>query len=107
MTTAQLLAARMLIPAEFELHAAPHRQGRLAPPVITVQEDSHAPIVGAVAHVVAAPARPTTRLGFAAGILGDLAIVMALIYGVALLPSLAVQGIKAAAALVAGTFGGH
>lgn len=110
MTPDQLLAARMLIPAGFELNAPPHRPARPASPapaIITVLEGARAPIVDEVAHVVAAPARPTTRLGFAAGILGDLAIVMALIYGAALVPGLAMQGINAVAALIAGTFGRH
>jgi hypothetical protein len=58
-------------------------------------------------HVVAAPARPTTRLGFAGAVVGDIALCMVLIYGVALVPGLAVQGIKVAVALIVGTFGGE
>ena len=97
----------MLVPGEFELNASPHRATRPAPlaPPAPFREAGHLPIVDS--YVVAAAARPTTRLGFAAGILGDLALCMALIYGVALVPGLAVQGIKAAAALVLDTFGGH
>jgi hypothetical protein len=109
MTSAQLHAARMLIPGEFEPNASPHRATRPAPwrrpPPAPFREAGQLPIVDS--YVVAAAARPTTRLGFAAGILGDVALCMAFIYGVALVPGLAVQGIKAAAALMLDTFGGH
>ena len=55
--------------------------------------------------MVAAPAHPTTRLGYAAAILGDLALATAVIFAVALAPVLVVQGIGAAVALIVETFG--
>ena len=62
---------------------------------------------GASAHVVAAPARSTTRLGQAGAILGDIALLLGIIYGVAVVPALVVWGIEAAAAILQGTFGRH
>jgi hypothetical protein len=109
MTAAQLLDARMLIPGAFELNAPPHRAGR---PVRTVPAASFQgaganPASAAPSHVVAAPAGPTTRLGYAAAILSDLALIIGIIFGVALVPALAIWGIEAAAAFILETIGRH
>lgn len=107
MTSAQLLAARMLIPGEYELNAPPHRARRPEPPAPAApfRETGH-PQMADASYIVAAPARPTTRLRFAGAILGDIALCVALIYG-ALLPGLAIHGIQAAVALILKTVGGH
>lgn len=107
MTASQAHDARMLIPGAFELNAPPHRANRAADvePAASTQEVRPVPPAN-VANVVAAPARPTSRLGYAAAIVWDLALVLAIIYGVAVLPALAVWGVKAASTLIA-TFGGH
>ena len=109
MTASQLHDARSLIPGAYELNAPPHRFRRAAPVVPSTSSDeapSRAASVTA-AHVVAASPRPTTRLAKAVSILGDIALLMGMIYGVAVVPALVVWGIKAAAAIVGGTFGGH
>jgi hypothetical protein len=107
MTASQALDARRLIPGAFELNARTHRANRPAevvPPRSTGAVHSAAP--EDAVNVVAAPARPTSRLGYAAAILWDLMLVMAVIYGVAAVPALAVLGVKAAATFIA-TLGGH
>jgi hypothetical protein len=57
--------------------------------------------------VVAAPARSTTRLGQAGAILGDIALLLGIIYGVAVVPAIVMWGVQAAAAIILGTFGRH
>ena len=105
MTAAQLHDARMLIPGACEPNVPLHRATpsvRLVPaPVEEVR--GHSAIAS---YIVAAPASPTTRLGYAASILGDLALVAGIIYGVAVVPALAMHGIRAAATLIQNTFGG-
>ena len=107
MTAAQLHDARMLIPCAFELNAPPHRATRVGSPVpaAPVHAASRGPAIAETPNVVAAPFRPTTRLGRAAAILGDLALLIGIIFGVALVPGLAVMGVQAAVALIVNTFG--
>jgi hypothetical protein len=101
MTVSQLHDARMLIPCAFELNAPPHRAKRSAGVVPAASLEQVRPVPPANApNVVAAPARATTRLGLAVAILWDLALVMAVIYGVAVVPALAVWAVRAAAALI-------
>jgi hypothetical protein len=109
MTAAQLLDARMLIPGAFELNAPPHRAARPARlvPAASFQEAGATPATVATSHVVAAPARPTTRLGYAAAIVSDLALITGIIFGVALIPALAIWGVGAAAAFILETLGRH
>ena len=107
MTAAQLHDARMLIPCAFELNAPPHRASRAGSPVpaAPVQDARRpGPAVAETPYVVAAPFRPTTGLGRAAAILGDLALIIGIIFGVALVPGLAVMGVQAAVALIMDTF---
>lgn len=108
MTASQLHDARSLIPGAYELNAPPHRFGRTAavPATSSDQVPSRA-ASGARAHVVVASPRPTTHLTQAVSILGDIALLMAMIYGVAAVPALVVWGIKAATVIVGGTFGPH
>jgi hypothetical protein len=107
MTASQLHDARMLIPGAFELNAPPHRANRAAEVEPAASTDDVRPIPPANApNVVAAPAGPTSRLGYAVAIVWDLVLVLVIIYGVAVLPALAVWGVKAASTLIA-TFGGH
>ena len=105
MTSAQLHAARM-IPAEYERKAPPMDHATRAPGSASPPRGAGHLRVAEVPHVVAAPARPTTRLGFAGAILGDIALCLALIYG-ALVPGLAIHGIQAAVTLILKTIGGH
>jgi hypothetical protein len=95
MTSAQLNAASILIPAAYEPK----------PP----RPDDPLTVLGPAAttdsYVVSAPYKPTSRLGFGAAVLGDLALCLALIYGVALGPGLVIHGITAAANLIFGN--GH
>jgi hypothetical protein len=107
MTALQLHDARMLIPGAFELNAPPHRATRaaLVVPVSSSREAGPRAADGAPAHVVAASTRPTTPLRRAAAILGDLALIVGLIYGVAVIPGLAMRGVEAAAALILNTLG--
>jgi|SRR5687768_14457604 hypothetical protein len=104
MTPSQPLDGRVLIPGAFELNAPPHRANRAADvePAAAAEEVRRVPPANA-ANVVAAPARPTSRLGYAVSILWDLALVLAIIYGVAVVPALAVWG----ASTLMATFGGH
>jgi hypothetical protein len=106
MTSAQLHAARTLIPGEYERRALPPDQATRASGSASPLRDAGHLRVAEVPHVVAAPSRPTTRLGFAGAILGDIALCVALIYG-ALVPGLAIHGIQAALALILKTIGGH
>jgi hypothetical protein len=107
MTSAQLHAARMLIPGEYERKAPPiDHATRGAPGSASPLRDAGHLRVAEGPHVVAAPARPTTRLGFAGAILGDIALCVALIYG-ALVPGLAIHGIQAAVTFILKTVGGH
>jgi hypothetical protein len=93
MTAAQLQDARMLIPGAYESAPA------AAPQEVRAHTTTDLP------HVVAASAHPTSRLGYAASMLGDLALAIAVIFAIALAPILAVQGLRAAAALILDTFG--
>ena len=106
MTAAQLHDARMLIPCAFELNAPPHRATRAGSPVqaAPLRDARPGPAVAETPYVVAAPYRPTTGLGRAAAIVGDLALIIGIIFGVALVPGLAVMGVQAAAAFVVATF---
>ena len=107
MTAAQLYDARMLIPCAFELNAPPHRPTRAGSPVPSapLQDVRPASTIADPPYVVAAPYRPTTFAGRAAAILGDLALIVGIIFGVALVPGLAVLGVQAAVALIVDTFG--
>ena len=109
MTASQLHDARSLIPGAYELNAPPHRFSRTAPALSAISSGEAPPRAasGAAAHVVVASPRPTTRLAQAVSILGDLALLMAMIYGVAVVPALVVWGVKVAAVFVGGTFGPH
>ena len=109
MTASQLHDARTLIPGAFELNAPPHRSTRAAPvaPATSPDEVPSGAASGASAHVVAAPVRRTTRLGQAGTILGDIALLLGIIYGVAVVPAFVLWGVQAAAAAVQGTFGGN
>jgi len=107
MTASQLHDARMLIPGAFERNAPPHRANRAGEMEPAASTGGARPVFPAnAANVVAAPAQPTSRLGYAAAIVWDLALVLAFIYSVAVLPALAVWGVKAASTLIA-TFGGR
>ena len=109
MTASPVLDARGMIPGAFELNAPPHRPARAAP-VMPATSSDEAPSRAAsvdTAHVVVASARPTTTLARARAILGDIALLLGIIYGVAVVPALVVWGIEAAAAIVQGTFGRH
>ena len=107
MTAAQLHDARMLIPCAFELNAPPHRAARAGSPVpaAALQDVRPGPRISETPYVLPAPSRPTTRAAYAAAILGDLALIVGIIFGVALVPGLAVMGVQAAFALVVDTFG--
>jgi hypothetical protein len=107
MTAGELHRARTLIPGAYEPNAPLHRAARAASLVPAPQfaEARPHPTTAGTPYVVAAPALPTTRLGYAAGILGDLALGTAVVFAVALAPVLAVQGIRAAVAFIAETFG--
>ena len=109
MTAAQLLDARMLIPGAFELNAPLHRAtgDPRTLPAVPSPDVRPSPSNAATSHVVSAPARPTTRLGKAAAILGDLALITGIIYGVAVVPALAVWGVGAAVAFVLDSLGRH
>jgi len=106
MTAAQLHDARMLIPCAFELNAPPHRATRPGSPVpaAPLRDSGPGPAIAETPYVVASPFRPTTRPGRAAAILGDLALIVGIIFGVALIPGLAVMGVQAAVALIMDTF---
>ena len=95
MTAAQPHAAATLIPGAFEQTAASQAD----------TQSTHGAAAATDSYVVAAPTRPTTRLGIAAAVLRDLAICMALIYGVALVPGLAVRGFTAAAEFMFNAWG--
>ena len=90
----------MLIPGAFELNAPPHRASAAVRPLVDVE------IVGARAanpvtpYVVAASSNPTTPLAHAAAFLKDAVLIAGIIYGVALVPGLAIRGVEAAAALI-------
>jgi hypothetical protein len=107
MTAVELHRARTLIPGAYEPNAPLQRATRAASLVPAPQfpEARPHPATAGTPYVVAAPAHPTTRLGFAAAILGDLALGTAVIFAVALAPVLAVQGIGAAVALIVEMFG--
>jgi hypothetical protein len=103
MTAAQLHDARMLIPCAFELNAPPHRAAApagLVPsaPVQDVRGDTVA-----TSQMVPAPSHPTTRLGYAAAILGDVALIIGIIIGIPVVLGLVVQAIMAGAALILGS----
>jgi hypothetical protein len=107
MTAAQLNDARMLIPGAYELNAPPHRatQPERVAPAAPSQELRPHPATAATSYVVAAPARPTTRLGDAAAILGDVGLITAIIFAVPVGALLAVTAFKFAAALVQDALG--
>lgn len=90
MTPAQLPAPNALIPGSYESNPPVHQRA-----------DPARPVTDAVPYVVAAPPRPTTRLGFASAILGDLALCAALIYA-APIAGLVLEGVRTAARLVYG-----
>ena len=101
MTAAQLYDARMLIPGAFELNAPPHRairDPRVPPPAS--QDVGPSPSLASTSQVESAPPGPTTRFGYAAAILKDVALLVGLIYGVAVVPALVLWAIHAAASFV-------
>ena len=101
MTASQLRDARLLIPCAFELNAPPHRANRAASVVpAAALEEVRTISPSNTPNVVAAPTGPTTRLGSAAAILWDLVLVMAIIYGVAVVPALVVWAVKAVTTFV-------
>jgi hypothetical protein len=106
MTAAQLYDARMLIPGAFELNAPPHRGPRPGSPVpaASLRDARPGPAMAETPYVVAAPFRPTSLPGRAAAILGDLALIIGIIFGVALVPGLAVMGVQAAVTFIVDTF---
>src|SRR5689334_9564160 len=107
MTPAQLHDARMLIPGAFELNAPPQRAARV-PGVLPAASSQNVPVspsLASTSQVSAAPTRPTTRLGHAAAILGDIALLVGIVYAIAV-PALALWGIQAVAAFVE-SFGRH
>jgi hypothetical protein len=107
MTTAQLHDARMLIPGAFEPNAPPHRATRaaiLAPPASFQGVDPHS-ASATTPYLVDAARHPTTRLGQAAAILGDVGLIIGVVVCVVLVPGLVVQGLIAAVRLVLATFG--
>jgi hypothetical protein len=97
--------ARIMIPGAFELNAPPHRPSRIAPPVPLVSAAETSRDVADVPYVVHAPARPLTWIGRARAVLRDIALVVGIIYGVAVLPALVVWGAGAAASLLRDMFG--
>jgi len=107
MTASQLHDASSLIPGAYELNAPPHRARRAAPAVLATSSDdvSSRAASASPAHVVDAPARPTAWLPRAGAILWDIALLLGIIYGVAVVPALVIWGVKAAAAVVLGSFG--
>jgi hypothetical protein len=107
MTAAQLLDARMLIPGAYELNAPPHRATPAARAVPALaRQDVSARAAGAEAvHVVAAPPKPTTRLGHASAILGDIAVITAIIFAIPLALGVAVLGVEAAVMFILEMFG--
>jgi hypothetical protein len=105
MTAAQLHDGEMLIPCAFELNAPPHRATQPAGvvPAAPLEDVRVYPAAAAAPpYVVAAPASPTTRLGYAAAILGDVALITAMIFAVPVAALLVVQVVKVAAALILG-----
>jgi hypothetical protein len=106
MTGSQSHDARMLIPCAYELNAPPHRARRSAQ-VEAAASSAETPRAASptTAHVVSAAPGPTTRWRKAAALLGDVALITGLIYGVAVVPALAVWGIGAATTVILNTFG--
>ena len=94
-----------MIPGAYELNAPPHRAARDPRGVPAAPSQDVPPSIAPTAHVVSAPAGPTTRLGHAATILEDIALFAAIIYGVAVVPALAIWGVEAATAFVVEMFG--
>ena len=74
-------------------------------PAAPLQDVRPGPRISETPYVVTAPSRPTTRAGHAAAILGDLALIFGIIFGVALVPGLAVMGVLAAVASIVDRFG--
>ena len=105
MTAAQLDDARIMIPGAFDGNASPHRASRVAPSVPLVPAAETRRDVADVPYVVPAPDRPSTWIGRAAAIVRDVALIVGIIYGVAVLPALVVWGAGAAASLVVDMFG--
>ena len=107
MTAVELHRASTLIPGAYEPNTPRHHAtGAASPgPALQFPEAGLQPATAGTSYVVAAPAHPTTRLGYAAAILGDLALATAVIFAVALVPVLVVQGIGAAVTLIVETFG--
>ena len=105
MTAAQLQEALQLIPGAYELNAPPHRA---AAPVGLVAAAPVQDVRGhtvATSHMVSAPSHPTTRLGYAAAILGDVALIIGIIIGIPVVLGLAVQAIMAGTPLILDAFG--
>jgi hypothetical protein len=106
MTADQVHDARM-IPCAYEPNTPPHRATQAARLVAAapIHEVRPHAATAIAPYVVAAPAQPTTRLGRAAAILGDVALVTALIFAGALVPGLALKGITTAVVLILEMFG--
>jgi|KBSMisStandDraft_5_1062788.scaffolds.fasta_scaffold25699_3 hypothetical protein len=107
MTEAQQHAARMLIPGAYEPATPLHRA---TPPASMVQTNPLGVLrpdaaSAATPYVVHAPARPTTGLGQAAAILGDLALVAAILFVAVATPALVIWGIHTVATLTLDNWG--
>jgi hypothetical protein len=58
-------------------------------------------------YVLTAPSRPTTWAAQSAAVLGDVALMVGVLFALVLVPVLAIKGIAAAVAFLMGAFGGN
>lgn len=95
-------AARVMIPGAYEPDAPLHRDPPATHSIPTTPLGGRRPhtAVAATPYVVDAPARSTTLLGHAAGVLGDLGLIAAVLFVAAAAPTLVVWGIYLAGALI-------
>jgi hypothetical protein len=105
MTTAQLESARSMTPGAFERNAPPHRHTSATAAVAT-KPDPGATTVQAP-YVITASPQPTTWAAGSAAVLGDVALVVLVLFTLLLVPVLAIKGIAAAAGLLMGALRGN
>ena len=97
MTADQTLRASLLVPGGYERGAPNHRE-----PNAAAAPTMHPTLPAADVYVVAAPPQATTWLGKGASILGDLAIVTAILFAIALTPIVVVRVVTFITSLVSG-----
>lgn len=94
-----------MTPGAFELNAPPHRQSSGAAAVAI--EPAPGATTLQTPYVMTASPQPTTWAAQSAAVLGDVALLVGVLFALVLVPVLAIKGIAAVAGLLMGALRGN